>query len=151
MIHPKVHSDVKGGASFKKSRRRGYPELSCLDTLPDGAPEVTFSLAVGSAKRRGPTTHCFRSSSLGRLPPNQAEWDLKSCLEGGAVTVRLYIEPCQEKVAPPEGAAGAGKGGDTAAAQCGAKGARRLGFRQGQGCNRSCPPALACPLAVCIV
>merc|ERR1719382_804970 len=106
MIYPKVHSNVKGGASFKKSRGRGYVELNCMDTLPDDAPEVTFSLAVGSAKKRGPTTHCFRSSVVGRLPPNQAEWDFKAQVEGGAIKIFLYIEPCQ-KVAPPEGAADA--------------------------------------------
>jgi hypothetical protein len=116
MIYPKVHSNVKGGASFKKSRGRGYVELSCMDTLPDDAPEVTFSLAVGSSRKRRPTTHCFRTSAVGRLPSNQAEWDFRSQVEGSAVTILLYIEPCQ-KVAPPEGDSDvAREGGDTATA-----------------------------------
>jgi len=114
MIYPKVHSNVKGGASFKKARGRGYLELSCMDTLPDVAPEVTFSLAVGSTKARGPTTHCFRSSAVGRLPANQAEWDFKAQVEDGAVTVLLYMEPCQRAAPHSDGDAGAKEGSDAA-------------------------------------
>merc|ERR1719343_282574 len=39
IIHPKVQSHTKGKAWFKGSGGRGFLELSCLDTLPDGAPE----------------------------------------------------------------------------------------------------------------
>lgn len=96
MIHPKEHSQVKGGASFKKAKGRGFVQLQCLDTLPEDAPEVIFSIAVGHGRKRGPVRHCFRSQTTGRLQSNQAEWDFNSHVDGGALTVLLEIEPCQQ-------------------------------------------------------
>lgn len=98
LIQPKVHSHQKGGASFKKAKGRGYVEIQCMDVLPESAPQVTFSLAVGHARKRGPVTHRFGENTVGRLPSQLAEWDFNSHVEGGTFKVTVDIEPCQKVV-----------------------------------------------------
>jgi len=99
MIHPKVASTAKGGASFKKARGRGYIEVVCEESLADDCPEVGLRIIVGSGDARLPTraiiSHRFAERAVASLPRGQAEWDFRAAVdrETGTFTVCLEIEP----------------------------------------------------------
>lgn len=94
MLYPKVVSDRKGGASFKKAKGRGSVHLKCES--PDGEVHhgtigFMFLVSRGHLKEpresadmekeeaeelpRGPVRHSFAECGLCSLPKEEEEWD----------------------------------------------------------------------------
>jgi len=100
VIRPKVMSDSRGGASFKKAKGRGSVELRCLSEVePAVNPIVTFRLAIGSGadpeKReppRGPVRHDFTQRAICGLPEGQAEWDFSKAVDEDTLTFVVCLE-----------------------------------------------------------
>mmetsp|Transcript_107546 Transcript_107546/g.283593 ORF Transcript_107546/g.283593 Transcript_107546/m.283593 type:complete len:199 (+) Transcript_107546:245-841(+) len=114
-IRPKARGDKKGQASFKMANKQGRIELSCNNTscLGTAAPDMTFSLAVGSGQRRrekGPFTHNFARERLFSVPAAQEDWDFGPAIEGdneatSTFSVHLEIAKGPWRCLAPRGAA----------------------------------------------
>jgi len=108
MITPKVASETKGGASFKKARGVGFIELVCEETLPDAVPQVSYKISIGSGDKRqparGPVTHDFSKQAVSRFPKGLAEWDFQSAVDHESMTfvVCLEIIPTTAKLSGDE-------------------------------------------------
>lgn len=106
MIRPKIVSDTKGGASFKKARGRGGVELKCEETLQNvgGASIVSFELSVGGRRSAapegcadqanvclggGPVSHDFSESPLCKI---EELWDFVLKTDQGSQTFNVCLD-----------------------------------------------------------
>jgi len=100
LLRPRVTSESKGGASFKKARGRGVVELRCLDDVhPEKTPTVTFRVFIGSpadpAKQqppRGPVRHDFAQKSICGLSRGQDEWNFSQVVDKTSQTFVVVLE-----------------------------------------------------------
>lgn len=96
MIYPKVSSENKGGASFKKAKGKGSIQLKCEAELEEASGNVTFQISIGSGAvvqgPRGPVQHNFASSPACGLPPKQEEWDFNEVVEQESMTFVVCLE-----------------------------------------------------------
>lgn len=99
MISPKVVSDRKGGASFKKAKGRGYVQLKC--EASEGALTrrcLTFSVSVGTGPKaqleHGLVRHNFADCGVCCLPKEFDEWDFSKAVDEATqsfvVCLRVY-------------------------------------------------------------
>ncbi|CAK0809827.1 unnamed protein product [Prorocentrum cordatum] len=100
MIIPKVVSDRKGGASFKKAKGRGYVQLKC--EASEGALArrcLTFSVSIGTGPRaqreHGVVRHSFADCGVCCLPKEFDEWDFSKAVDETtqSFVVRLHVYP----------------------------------------------------------
>lgn len=100
IIKPKVVSEEKGGASFKKAKGRGYIQLRCLsDVKREQRPVVTFRLAVGSSNTpfrnkppRGPVQNDFAERPTCGLPEAKQMWDFRQAVDKETQTFVVCLE-----------------------------------------------------------
>mmetsp|Transcript_8945 Transcript_8945/g.26295 ORF Transcript_8945/g.26295 Transcript_8945/m.26295 type:complete len:432 (+) Transcript_8945:68-1363(+) len=100
VIRPKVVSNVRGGASFKKAKGKGAVELRCLDEVDTAMkPVVTFRFSVGSGNDtskheppRGPVRHDFTTRAICGLPAGQDEWDFAKAVDEATQTFVVCLE-----------------------------------------------------------
>lgn len=96
MIYPKVVSDAKGGAAFKKSHGRGFVQLKCEAELSEAIANVSFRISIGSGEKaqppRGPVSHNFSSSAVCGLPKEVDEWDFRSVVDEASSTFVVCLE-----------------------------------------------------------
>jgi len=99
MIYPKVVSDTKGGASFKKAKGKGFVQLKCEAELSEAVATVAFRIGCGQGAltqaMRGAIRHNFSHSAVCGLPKDQEEWDFTTvvCPESQTFLVILEIVP----------------------------------------------------------
>lgn len=77
MLKPQMHSEGRGGASFKRSKGKGFIELKCEEGQ-DVIGNTRLYFWVGDQLPRGPVEHNFSSDVVGRLPRDIHLWDLKT-------------------------------------------------------------------------
>lgn len=100
ILRPRMTSETKGGASFKKARGRGTVELRCLDSVEGhSSSSVTFRLSIGSpadaAKQqapRGPVRHDFAQRAISGLPRGQEEWNFTQAVDKETMTFVVCLE-----------------------------------------------------------
>merc|ERR1740117_2599288 len=91
MLYPKVVSDTKGGASFKKARGCGFVQLKCEAELSEAVAHVTWRVTIDGEKR-GPVPHNFALSAVSRLPKEQEEWDFNKAVQADSQTFVVCLE-----------------------------------------------------------
>jgi len=84
MLKPKMSSEGRGGASFKKAKGKCFLELKCEEGQ-DVIGKTHFCIWVGDQPPRGPVQHNFSEDVVGRLPRDNEIWDLKKVPEGSLV------------------------------------------------------------------
>jgi len=96
MLYPKVVSDSKGGASFKKARGCGFVQLKCEAELSQADANVQWRIVIGGVAR-GPVIHNFSNSAVSRLPKDKEEWEFSTAVDQDSQTfvVCLEIMPAQ--------------------------------------------------------
>mmetsp|Transcript_87962 Transcript_87962/g.247144 ORF Transcript_87962/g.247144 Transcript_87962/m.247144 type:complete len:458 (-) Transcript_87962:88-1461(-) len=96
MIYPKVVSDSKGGASFKKAKGHGFVQLKCEAELQESVANVDWRISIGSGERlqapRGPVTHNFALSAVSRLAREQEEWNFNEAVDPESSTFVVCLE-----------------------------------------------------------
>jgi hypothetical protein len=100
VLRPRVTSQERGGASFKKAKGKGSVELTCLAAIdPSELPTVTFRISIGSPsdpskqrEPRGPVLHDFSERTIGGLPPGQDEWDFSKVVDKQSKTFVVVLE-----------------------------------------------------------
>jgi len=95
MLYPKVVSDAKGGASFKKAKGTGFVQLKCEAELSEDVAQVKFRIGIGNgslAERRGPISHNFSQSAVCGLPKDQEEFDFPSVIDADSMTFLIVLE-----------------------------------------------------------
>jgi len=101
VIRPKVTTEARGGASFKKAKGKGSVEVRCLGEVdPEVTPAVTFRIWIGSGgtepvKRedaRGPVKHNFADRTICGLPEGQEEWDFSRVVDDATKTFVVCLE-----------------------------------------------------------
>lgn len=94
MLYPKVVSDAKGGASFKKAKGRGYIQLKCEAELSEAASkaQVKFRIGVHGQEPRGPQSHNFAQSAVCGLPKEEEEWDFNEVVDKDSQTFQVFLE-----------------------------------------------------------
>lgn len=101
MLHPKISSESKGGASFRKSMGRGFLQLKCESKVQELAgARFTFNFVVGSSKKRleaarGPITHDFTTGGIVGLRKGQDEWNFSQCVDKCSDTFVVCLEILQ--------------------------------------------------------
>jgi len=105
-LYPKIMTDGKRGASFKKAKGKGKVLLKCEAQLPPGIPDISFRIGIGrgdkSYQPRGPVTHNFSEQSMRGLARNEEEWDFHAAVdESGTFVVSLALAPSVALLAPP--------------------------------------------------
>jgi hypothetical protein len=79
MLRPKIISECRGGACFRRSKGQCYIELKCEEGQ-DVIGNTQFSFWVGEQSPRGPIEHNFSSDAVGRLPKDVELWDVKKSI-----------------------------------------------------------------------
>jgi len=96
MIHPKVMSGQKGGASFKKANGRGLVQIKCEAELSDAIANFRFRISIGTGENqqvpRGPKVHNFLASALCGLDKDEEEWDFQSAVDPESMTFVVCLE-----------------------------------------------------------
>jgi hypothetical protein len=96
MIYPKVSSDAKGGASFKKGKGKGYVQLKCEAELSEAVAQVAVRIGCGAdaltQPMRGPIRHNFSHSAVCGLPKDQEEWDFNTVVNPDSQTFLVLLE-----------------------------------------------------------
>jgi hypothetical protein len=95
-LYPKVTSDAKRGASFKKAKGKGRVVLKCEAQLPQGVPAIGFRIGIGRGEKmqlpRGPVAHNFSEQSMCGLAKAEEEWDFNAAVdESGIFVVSLAL------------------------------------------------------------
>lgn len=96
MIYPRVVSENKGGASFKKAKGHGFVQLKCEAELSEAIAQVTWRISIGSGEQRqdprGPVHHNFALSAVSRLPKEREEWDFLQAVDQESMTFVVCLE-----------------------------------------------------------
>jgi hypothetical protein len=94
MIYPKVVSEGKGGASFKKARGLGFFKLKCEAELSQASANFCWRVTIGN-EAKGPVQHDFAKSAVSMLSKEEEEWDFNLAVDQDSATfvVRLEIFP----------------------------------------------------------
>lgn len=105
-LYPKIVTDGKRGASFKKAKGRGKVLLKCEAQLPPDIPDIGFRIGIGRGdklhKPRGPVAHNFSEQSMRGLAKNEEEWDFHAAVdESGTFVVSLVLAPSVTMLTPP--------------------------------------------------
>lgn len=79
MLRPKMSSECRGGACFKRAKGRCFIELKCEEGQ-DVIGNIQFSCWIGDQPPRGPIEHNFSRDAVGRLPKDVELWDVKKSL-----------------------------------------------------------------------
>lgn len=79
MLRPKMSSECRGGACFRRSKGQCFIELKC-EQGQDVIGNTKFSFWIGDQPPRGPIEHNFNSDAVGRLPKDLELWDVKKSL-----------------------------------------------------------------------
>lgn len=106
-LYPKVSSDARGGASFRRAKGKGRVTLMCIDSVRTHTV-LKFLIAVGPkaarpedegfASPRGPVTHDFFERKFASLPTGSDEWDFRKAKDPSteSFTVCLQILPASD-------------------------------------------------------
>ncbi|CAK0881222.1 unnamed protein product [Prorocentrum cordatum] len=94
-LYPRVSSDARGGASFRRAKGKGRVTLMCTD--PRTQTKLQFRIAVGSESSegqqpRGPVTHDFFEKRVAELPTGSDEWDFKKVVDASTDTFTVCLE-----------------------------------------------------------
>jgi hypothetical protein len=100
MVRPRITSEMRGGASFKKARGKGTVELKCVDVVDSAMnPSLTFRISIGSVsdprkqrEPRGPIQHNFAESVICGLPSEYALWDFSKVVDKVTKTFVVVLE-----------------------------------------------------------
>lgn len=105
MVYPRLVSDGRGGASFRKSKGFGQIQVKCeaeLQEAQDGW--LRFWVKVGNQsmpidqwQKRGPFTHDFKQNGVGGLPKDQEEWNFEQCVDKATNTFLIVLELDSER------------------------------------------------------
>lgn len=99
MVYPKVVSETKGGASFKKAKGNGFVQLKCEAELTEDLANVAFRIGCGEEAKvsgnrvmRGPNHHNFSHSAVCGLPKDKEEWDFTAFVNPESQTFLVVLE-----------------------------------------------------------
>jgi len=96
MIYPKVMSDQKGGASFKKANGRGFVQLKCEAELSEATATFSFRISIGMGENkqafRGPKIHNFLKGAVCGLDKHEEEWDFQTVVDPETMTFVVCLE-----------------------------------------------------------
>lgn len=101
IINPKIASDAKGGASFRKANGMSIIQLKCEAPREDRESyPITFYMAAGNGReenprqhpRRGPVTCNFAQSGVCGLPKECEIWDLLAVVDEHSKTFVVCLD-----------------------------------------------------------